>query len=126
SKTAIAIGTRWHNNIYDKKDTLRGSLSDKTNIGSSSRSSSKEHSKPSKSFNLGSKPKHRGALTLLIGTLVELMDMDETKLPASDLIQNTPYYNSEASITTQIEIDKVWESFEEGLFLLQREISNTG
>ncbi|CAG8771999.1 365_t:CDS:2, partial [Gigaspora rosea] len=79
---AIAIGTRRHNNIHNKKDTLRGSLSDKTNIGSStqwkmgveeqgfsiftrekrpqpgSRSSSKECSKPSKSFNLGLKPKH--------------------------------------------------------------------
>ncbi|CAG8764926.1 1036_t:CDS:2, partial [Gigaspora rosea] len=51
TETAIAIGTRRHNNIHDKKDTLRGSLSDKTNIGS-------KRSKPSKSFNLGSKPKH--------------------------------------------------------------------
>ncbi|CAG8781887.1 19884_t:CDS:1, partial [Gigaspora rosea] len=32
---AIAIGTKRHNNIHDKKDTLRGSLSDKTNISSS-------------------------------------------------------------------------------------------
>ncbi|CAG8661150.1 856_t:CDS:2, partial [Gigaspora rosea] len=79
---AIAMGTRKHYNIHDKKDTLRGSLSDKTNISSStqwktrvekqgfststggkkpqpgSRSSSKECSKPSKSFNFGFEPKH--------------------------------------------------------------------
>ncbi|CAG8812057.1 6253_t:CDS:2, partial [Gigaspora rosea] len=56
SKAAIAMGTRKHYNIHDKKDTLRESLLDKTNIGS--RSSSKDRSKPSKSFNFGFEPKH--------------------------------------------------------------------
>ncbi|CAG8582505.1 15715_t:CDS:2, partial [Gigaspora rosea] len=130
--------SQWAFTRDEMEDTLRGSLSDKTNISSSTqwkmeqrpqpglRSSSKECSKPSKLFNLGSKPKHRCPHTPN-GCPSELMDMDETKLPASDLIQNTPYHDEsdlgEASITTQIEIDKVWESFEEGIiFATKRNI----
>ncbi|CAG8701687.1 21298_t:CDS:2, partial [Gigaspora rosea] len=71
--------------------------------------SSKECSKPSKSFNLGSKPNYvdkenisqtdllqeilERLNRLEISWSVELMDMDKTKLPASNLIQNAPYHD---------------------------------
>ncbi|CAG8834619.1 41243_t:CDS:2, partial [Gigaspora margarita] len=84
SKAASIIGTNKYKNIGARKNSLRESLSDKTNASSStqritevgkqtyslfssekrpqsdSRSSSKERSKPNKSVNLGSKAKYTG------------------------------------------------------------------
>ncbi|CAG8778672.1 22428_t:CDS:2, partial [Gigaspora rosea] len=82
------IGTRRYNNIHDKKDKLRGSLSDKTNIGSSTQWKWENFGKIKPFRNIP----ERGALMLIMGAPVELMDMDKTKLPASNLIQNTLYY----------------------------------
>ncbi|CAG8820600.1 25183_t:CDS:2, partial [Gigaspora rosea] len=94
---AIAIGTRKHYNIYYKKDTLRGSLSDKTNICSSTQwkmrvekqgfSTSQEEKDLSQARDLVLK-----IVQNLASAPVKSMDMDETKLPASNLIQNTSYH----------------------------------
>ncbi|CAG8856786.1 35345_t:CDS:1, partial [Gigaspora margarita] len=84
SKAVSIIGTNKYKNIGARRNSLRGSLSDKTNASSStqkitevgkqiyslfssekrpwsdSRSSSKECSRPNKSVNLGSKAKYTG------------------------------------------------------------------
>ncbi|CAG8784852.1 9030_t:CDS:2, partial [Gigaspora rosea] len=143
--------SQWAFTRDEMEDALRGSLSDKTNIGSStqrkirvekqgfststrrkrpqpgSRSSSKERSKPRKSFNFGFEPKHidkenisqtdllqeilerlnRLEISRSKGGPVELMDMDETKLPASNLIQNTPYHYGIQSRNTNTKINNI-------------------